>query len=376
MRDDTDYIDIDLIAGARPNFIKLAAIVRGLLALRDRNPDAQPPHFRIIHTGQHHDQRMSGHFFEQLGIPEPDITFSVGSGTHAKTTAAIMCAYEDLILSNPPRICLVVGDVNSTLAAALAAAKVGVPIAHVEAGLRSGDKRMPEEINRMATDAISDYYFTTEKSGTENLVREGVSSERIYFVGNTMIDTLLAFRKGFRPAGVWNSYKLRPRGYILLTLHRPGNVDSPNHFKTLMEKILASANGIPIVFPTHPRTASKLKLQGAESWPILFTEPLPYLEFGHLMANALAVITDSGGVTEETTVLGVPCLTVRDNTERPATVSEGTNELVMSDARLIPACIQRILNGSWKAAKIPEGWDGHAGDRIANRLVKILLALA
>jgi UDP-N-acetylglucosamine 2-epimerase (non-hydrolysing) len=360
---------VDIVAGARPNFMKVAPIIR---ALRARAAEGGSLAYRLVHTGQHYDQRMSGDFFAQLNIPEPDVNLEVGSGSQSEQTAAIMVGYERLLVADRSDLCLVVGDVTSTMACAIAAQKLGVPVAHVEAGIRSGDWSMPEEINRMVTDAITNHFFTTSEVANENLRRAGVGDERIFFVGNTMIDTLLAQRDRFRPPAFWSSAGLVPRDYFVMTLHRPANVDAPASFAALLAAVAAATRGLPVVFPAHPRTLKTIAQIGSLAPNLLVVDAQPYLEFNHLVAHAKAVITDSGGVTEETTVLGVPCITLRDSTERPETVTVGTNELIGTDpARLKPA-LDRLFAGAWKKGRIPERWDGKTGPRIVEVLERLL----
>ncbi len=360
---------IDVVAGARPNFMKIAPILRALDA---RRAQGGPLSYRLVHTGQHYDARMSGDFFAQLGIPEPDVNFEVGSGTQAEQTGAIMVRYEALLASARSDLCLVVGDVTSTMACAIAAQKMGVPVAHVEGGIRSGDWSMPEEINRMATDAITNWFFTTSATANENLRRSGVGDERIFFVGNTMIDTLLASMDRLRPPAFRDGLGLEPGGYFVLTLHRPANVDARDPFARLLAAIGEGTRGEPVVFPVHPRTAKTLRELASLPAGLRLVEPQPYLEFNWLVKHARAVITDSGGITEEATVMGVPCLTLRDTTERPETVTIGTNELIGTDpARLKPA-LDRLFAGQWKKGAIPEKWDGRAAERIVAALEKLL----
>jgi UDP-N-acetylglucosamine 2-epimerase (non-hydrolysing) len=360
---------IDIIAGVRPNFMKIAPIIR---ALEARQAAGSELRFRLVHTGQHYDARMSGDFFTQLGIPEPDVNLEVGSGTQAEQTAAIMMRYEALLLEVPPGVCLVVGDVTSTMACALAAQKLRVPVAHVEAGIRSGDWTMPEEINRMVTDAITNWFFTTSDVANANLRRSGVSDERIFFVGNTMIDTLLYNLPRLQPPAFWDSLKLQTGAYFVLTLHRPGNVDEEEGLATLLAAIAMAARALPIVFPVHPRTAVTLAQIADLPANVHFVGPQPYLEFNFLVRGAKAVITDSGGITEEATVLGVPCMTLRANTERPETVTVGTNELLGTDPAAIAPALDRLFAGDWKKGSIPEKWDGHTGERIVSVLETLL----
>ena len=360
---------IDLIAGARPNFMKIAPIIDAMHAAQARGSKLQ---YRLIHTGQHYDRNMSGSFFEQLGIPEPHLNLEVGSGTQAEQTAAIMTRYEKVLLQVRSDLCLVVGDVTSTMACAIAAQKLGVKVAHVEAGIRSGDWSMPEEINRMVTDAITNYFFTTSEFANETLRRSGVGAERIFFVGNTMIDTLLKQRPWFQRSPVWTQAGLKEREYFVLTLHRPANVDQEETLRNLMQVILTSTRGRPILFPVHPRTARTWSRLGITAPQLHLTEPLSYLEFNYLVERAQAVITDSGGVTEETTVTGVPCLTLRDSTERPETVTLGTNELIGTDPARIPPALDRLFAGQWKTGRVPPLWDGKTGERIVAQLERLL----
>jgi UDP-N-acetylglucosamine 2-epimerase (non-hydrolysing) len=360
---------IDIIAGARPNFMKIAPIIR---AIEARTAAGGTLAYRLIHTGQHYDQRMSGNFFEQLCIPEPHVNLEVGSGTQAEQTASIMVRYEKLLEEDRSDLCLVVGDVTSTMACAIAARKLTVPVAHVEGGIRSGDWTMPEEINRRVTDAITNFFFTTSRHANENLRREGVSEDRIFFCGNTMIDTLLANMPKLKPPEFWKTKQLQAGGYFVLTLHRPSNVDDAGHFGDLLRTIGNSATGIPVIFPVHPRTAKTIRELPSVPGNLFPVEAQPYLEFNFLVKHARAVLTDSGGITEETTVMGVPCLTLRDTTERPETVSTGTNELIGTDPALLPPAIARVLSGNWKRGGIPEFWDGKAGERIMAALENIL----
>jgi UDP-N-acetylglucosamine 2-epimerase (non-hydrolysing) len=360
---------VDVIAGARPNFMKIAPILR---ALRERRDAGGALTWRLVHTGQHYDAAMSGDFFEQLGIPAPDVNLGVGSGTQAEQTAAIMVRYERLLLDDRSAACLVVGDVTSTMACAIAAQKLCVPVAHVEGGIRSGDWSMPEEINRRVTDAITNWFFTTSEVANANLRASGVPPESIFFVGNTMIDTLLANLGRLRPPAFWHEKALGPGAYFVATLHRPANVDDPAALAALLRAISEGTRGLPVVFPAHPRTAKVLDRLGALPPGLHVVPPQPYLEFNHLVRHAKAVITDSGGVTEEATVLGVPCLTLRDTTERPETVTVGTNELVGTDPAALGPMLDRLFAGQWKRGAIPEKWDGRAGERIVAALEGLL----
>lgn len=359
---------IDIIAGARPNFMKIAPIIRALDARRAAGGTMQ---YRLVHTGQHYDTRMSGDFFLQLGIPEPSVNLGVGSGSHAIQTAAIMAGYERLLEQTRPALCLVVGDVTSTMACAITAQKMCIPVAHVEAGIRSGDWSMPEEINRIVTDAITNHFFTTSESANQLLRHSGVGEDRIHFVGNTMIDTLLANRDRLCAPAFWGALKLRPRGYVVLTLHRPANVDSAERLKELLCTVGDGARELPVIFPVHPRTARTVKDIDGMPWNVHSVDPQPYLEFNYLAMHAKAVITDSGGVTEETTVMGVPCMTLRDSTERPETVTIGTNEVLGTDPAALPEAFARLFAGKWKKGGIPKYWDGKAGERIVAVLERV-----
>jgi UDP-N-acetylglucosamine 2-epimerase (non-hydrolysing) len=363
-------LEIDIIAGARPNFIKIASIIH---AINEQNRfSTLKIKFRLIHTGQHYDKNMSGCFFEQLEIPMPDYNLGVGCGTQAEQTAAIMLGYEQLLIQKTPQLCLVVGDVTSSMACAVTAQKFKIKVAHVEAGIRSGDWAMPEEINRRLTDSITNYFFTTSKYANRNLLKSGVPKSDIYFVGNTMIDTLLKHRKQFIAPSIWQEIGLKKKQYFVLTLHRPSNVDDPKHLKMLLKEIIYNSRGLPIIFPVHPRTAKILQKMAINAPNIYFISPLSYFEFNFLVANAKAVITDSGGISEETTVLQIPCLTLRNSTERPETVVLGTNELLGNDTKMIAPALQKLFEGNWKNGKIPPRWDGNAGKKIAKVLVKLL----
>lgn len=364
---------IDIIAGARPNFMKIAPIIRALEAHRAAGGALR---YRLVHTGQHYDARMSGDFFTQLGIPEPQVNLEVGSGTQAEQTAAILVRYEQLLLESPCDVCLVVGDVTSTMACAIAAQKLRVPVAHVEAGIRSGDWSMPEEINRMVTDSITNWFFTTSDVANENLRRSGVGEERIFFVGNTMIDTLLANMARLHPPPFFDELGLSAGNYFVVTLHRPANVDTVQGFAALLSAIGESTRGLPTVFPVHPRTAKTLQAVSTLPANVHLVDPQPYLEFNYLVKNARAVITDSGGITEETTVMRVPCLTLRDSTERPETVTVGTNELIGTDPAKLKPAMDRLFAGEWKNGAIPEKWDGQTATRIVAVLEQLLVTPA
>ncbi len=360
---------IDIIAGARPNFMKIAPIIR---AIEARRAQGGPLRYRLVHTGQHYDARMSGDFFVQLGIPEPHVNLEVGSGTQAEQTAGIMTKYEKLLLEQRSDLCLVVGDVTSTMACAISAQKLGVRVAHVEAGIRSGDWSMPEEINRMVTDAITNYFFTTSSFANANLRTAGIPDERVFFVGNTMIDTLLANMNRLKQPPFWAEHALQPGEYFVLTLHRPANVDTQDSFAQMLTAVGQGTRGMPVVFPVHPRTAKTLRELTTLPDNLKFVEPQPYLEFNYLVKHAKAVITDSGGITEETTVMGVPCMTLRNSTERPETTTIGTNELLGTDPAALKPALDRLFAGNWKRGSIPELWDGRTSERIVQALEKLL----
>ncbi len=328
--------------------------------------------FRLIHKGQHYDRSMSGSFFEDLGIPDPEINLEVGSGTQAEQTAAIMVNYEKVLLKEKSDLCLVVGDVTLTMACSIVARKLGVPVAHVEGGIRSGDWTMPEEINRVVTDSLTNWFFTTSETANANLRRSGINDDRIFFVGNTMIDTLLKQMPRLRPPDCWQSLKLESGNYFVVTLHRPANVDGDQQLLRLLHAIADCACGVPVVFPVHPRTAKSLRELDTQTPQLHYIDPLGYLEFNYLVKHARGVITDSGGITEETTVLGVPCLTLRDNTERPETITIGTNELIGTDPSKLPPALARLMAGQWKKGSIPPKWDGKTALRIVEHLEQVL----
>lgn len=344
------------VVGARPNFMKAAPVLR---AVQSRGLKQT-----LVHTGQHYDRNMSDVFFSQLEIPEPDVNLEVGSGSHAQQTAEIMRRFEPVVLETKPDLVLVYGDVNSTVAAALVCAKLLVEVGHVEAGLRSFDRTMPEEINRIVTDRLANLLFTPSEDGDANLLREGVAAEKICRVGNVMIDSLIQLL----PAAVRCPKGDLPERYALVTLHRPSNVDDSETLKSILESLLEVNQQVSVVFPVHPRTRQRIAGFGTNFDELYLLEPLPYIEFLALQHRATIVITDSGGIQEETTYLKVPCLTVRDNTERPITVSLGTNVLVGQDRKKLIAELDRILAGKGKVGAIPPLWDGHAGDRIAEVL--------
>ena len=410
---------ITLIAGARPNFMKIAAIIKAIKSHNEGKPTSSSSlkgrdeiQYRLVHTGQHYDKNMSDTFFEELGIPAPDVNLGCGGGTQAEQTAAIMVAFEKELLEHPTDVVLVVGDVTSTMACSIVAKKLNTKVCHVEAGIRSWDLTMPEEINRMVTDSLADYMFTTSDVANRNLRRMGAElveslelsversskvesgeslpedkyayervPQKVWHVGNVMIDTLLANRARFRKPEVWDELGLKEKQYIVMTMHRPANVDEEAHLKAMMEQIITNVHGLPVIFPIHPRTAKILKelmsegmneLTIEERFPNLhIVEPLGYLEFNYLVERAKAVVTDSGGITEETTVMGVPCITLRDNTERPETCTVGTNELIGTKPEAIKPALDKLFAGEWKKGAIPELWDGHAAERIIAILAEL-----
>jgi UDP-N-acetylglucosamine 2-epimerase (non-hydrolysing) len=360
---------IDIIAGARPNFMKIAPI---LDAFKRHQFEEKGIKFRLIHTGQHYDKNMSDTFFDELGIPHPDINLQVGSGTQAEQTAKIMVAYEKILLEKPSDLCIVVGDVTSTMACSIAARKINIRVAHIEGGIRSYDETMPEEINRKVTDSISNYFFTTSAGATQNLKNEGIKDDKVFFVGNTMIDTLLKNLPRLKQPKVWEENNLQEKEYIVMTLHRPANVDDAENLRNLVKIVSETVAAHKIIFPIHPRT--RKVYQGLDLQPknIILSEPMGYLEFNYLVKNAKLVITDSGGITEETTVMKVPCLTLRDSTERPETCSIGTNKLIGTDPQNLVKPLNEIFAGNWKKGEIPELWDGKTADRIAEILERII----
>jgi UDP-N-acetylglucosamine 2-epimerase (non-hydrolysing) len=360
-----------LVAGARPNFMKLAPMVRALAGRSDALA------YRIVHTGQHYDREMSDVFFDELGIPKPDHHLGAGGGSHAEQTAKVMVAFEALCRSAPPDAVVVVGDVNSTLACSIVAKKLGIRVAHVEAGLRSGDMAMPEEINRLVTDAIADWFFVTEPSGEANLLREGKPRDAVHYVGHVMVDNVLyqrdALARAPLTAGASLPFKAAQKAYGVVTLHRPSNVDDAQVFARIAEALRTISQRLPLVLPLHPRSRANADKFGIDFGPsVTLLPPLAYMEFLNLWKDAVLVLTDSGGLQEETTALGVPCLTLRDNTERPVTVTDGTNVLVGSEPARIGAAVDRILRGEAKRGKRPHLWDGQAAQRTVEILARAL----
>ena len=369
-----------IVAGARPNFMKIAPLIKEIGRYNEAlNKDSSAVIPILVHTGQHYDERMSKVFFEDLGLPKPDIDLGIGSASHAVQAGKIMISFEKVCLEEKPDLVIVVGDVNSTMACALVAVKLGIKVAHVEAGLRSFDRSMPEEINRIVTDSISDYLFTTCKDANENLKREGVSENKIFFVGNLMVDTLLSHKDKADKSPILEILDLvigtGVKDYALLTLHRPSNVDIQGTFQGIIESIHELSKNIPVVFPAHLRTQKQIKAFGIEKYfhdsslshnskGILLIDPLGYLDFLKLMENARLVLSDSGGIQEETTILGIPCLTIRENTERPVTIREGTNNLIGTNPNKIMSHAMDILRTKKRAGSRPDLWDGKAAQRI------------
>ena len=358
---------ITIVAGARPNFIKIAPIIK---AIEKKQNEGATISYRLVHTGQHYDKNLSDTFFEELNIPKPNSNLEVKSGSQAEQTGAIMVAFEKELLQNPCDLVLVVGDVNSTMACAIVAKKQNIKVAHVEAGIRSGDMTMPEEINRIVTDSITDYFFTTSTSASENLLKYGVDASNIHFVGNVMIDTLYQNLNRFLKPDFWDKYQLQTQNYIVLTLHRPSNVDEETSLQKLLLGIDALANGKKVIFPIHPRTKAILGQQNLNLKNIIFVEPQGYLSFMYLIKNAFAVFTDSGGISEETTVLKIPCFTMRTTTERPETISIGTNNLVGISIENLDLKYTEFLKNPNKESGIPELWDGKASERIITILLE------
>lgn len=358
-------IKIDIIAGARPNFIKIAPIIHEItISINFR--------YRLIHTGQHYDKKMSDNFFTQLEIPKPNKNLGVGSGSQAEQTAGIMIGYEAYLKDTyKPDLCIVVGDVNSTMACAIVAKKENIKIAHIEAGIRSNDLKMPEEINRILTDSITDYYFTTSVTANKNLLDHGVKLKNIFFVGNVMIDTLKKFESRFYPPQIFLDQKLNKDEYYVLTLHRPSNVDNDEKLFNILGEIDSHTMSFKVIYPVHPRVKSKLDSRKHFFKNIIEVEPMPYLEFNYLVKNAKGVITDSGGITEEATVYNVPCITLRKNTERPETLNIGTNVLVKKFPDEFRNYISLINKNEWKKSKVPEKWDGNTATRIVKHIQEI-----
>ncbi|WP_226804837.1 non-hydrolyzing UDP-N-acetylglucosamine 2-epimerase [Agriterribacter humi] len=341
-------MQISVIAGARPNFMKIEPIIEAIKKAAQKGKNIQ---YRLVHTGQHYDKNMSASFFEELDIPAPDVNLACGGGSQAEQAANIMVHFEKELLQNPADLVLVVGDVSATMAYSIVAKKLCTKVAHVEPGIRSGDLNMPEEINRMVTDSITDYFFTTSDTATIHLKKTGLSDDRIFFVGNTMIDILLKHRPRFKKPPLWDTLNLKEKEYLVMTLHRPANIDEESKLKALMDEIVSASDPLPLIFPVHPRTAKILSHLEIDYPRLHKIEPLGYLEFNYLVERAKAVITDSGGITEETTAMGVPCMTLRDNTERPETMTIGTNELLGTDPKAIQPAIKKLFAGNWKKGR-------------------------
>ena len=359
---------ITIVAGARPNFMKIAPIIE---AIDNRKAQGHNIDYRLVHTGQHYDKNLSDSFFEELNIPRPHINLNVKSGSQAEQTAAIMMGFENELKHNPSDLVMVVGDVTSTMACAIVSKKAGIKVAHVEAGIRSGDLDMPEEINRIVTDSLTDYFFTTSTYANKNLAKLGVSKKDIFFVGNVMIDTLLKNKSRFTKPSIWDSLKLETGKYMVITLHRPSNVDEKAQLRSLIVQIIKLSKNYPIIFPVHPRTKKLIEELELNFDNLHYVDPLGYLNFNYLVKNAFAVLTDSGGITEETTVMNVPCITFRNSTERPETCQNGTNVLVGTNQEKISDAFNTLFSNKWKSGKPPELWDGKAAERIVDHLVEI-----
>ena len=357
---------VTLVAGARPNFMKVAPIIHAIKAAKNVGKNIN---YRLVHTGQHYDKNMSGSFFEELNIPLPDANLACGGGSQAEQAAAIMIAFEKELQANPTDLVMVVGDVTSTMACSIVAKKMDTQVAHVEAGIRSWDLTMPEEINRMVTDSITDLFFTTSEIANQNLVKQGVPQEKIHFVGNVMIDTLLANMPRFKRPKIADDLDLKQGEYLMLTLHRPANVDAEDKLKITMDEILKNVKSLPVIFPVHPRTAKTFEELGIKAENLHIVKPMGYLEFNYLVKNSKGVLTDSGGITEETTIMNVPCITLRDNTERPETITVGTNELIGTDSAAIKPALDKLFSGNWKEGRAPELWDGKTSQRIVDVLL-------
>ncbi|MEO7045192.1 MAG: UDP-N-acetylglucosamine 2-epimerase (non-hydrolyzing) [Ferruginibacter sp.] len=359
---------VTIVAGARPNFMKIAPIIK---AIQQKKNAGENINFRLVHTGQHYDKKMSGDFFEQLGIPAPDKNLECGGGSQAEQTAAIMIKFEKELLENKPSVVLVVGDVTSTMACTITAKKLCIDVVHVEAGIRSGDMTMPEEINRIVTDSICDHFFTTSEIANKHLRAQQVPETSIHFVGNTMIDTLYQNLDKTNKPSFWDTMQLEENKYFLLTLHRPSNVDDGDKLKNILEAIIESAMNIPIIFPVHPRTKQILDNLHFDKQNLMMIDPQGYLQFIYLVKNAKGIITDSGGITEEATVLHIPCLTLRTSTERPETIEIGTNVLIGDDLFKLKKCVNDLIEGKWKKGSIPQFWDGKTSGRIVEILISI-----
>lgn len=359
---------LTIIAGARPNFMKIAPLIHSIHKAREEGKDIE---YRLVHTGQHYDRAMSGTFFEELNIPHPDINLECGGGTQAEQTAAIMIAFEKELMKNPADLVVVVGDVTSTMACSIVAKKLNTKVAHIEAGIRSWDLSMPEEINRIVTDALTDYFFTTSEVANKNLLNIGIKENQIFFVGNVMIDTLLANMPKLTKPSIYDDLLLKEKEYIVLTLHRPANVDAADNLKNTIQEIVSNVHGLPIIFPIHPRTAKIFTDLDIKASNLHIVNPMGYLEFNYLVKNSKVVITDSGGITEETTIMRIPCITLRDNTERPETITLGTNELIGTNPDAIKPALDKIFADNWKKGSMIPLWDGKAAERIVEVLLNL-----
>jgi len=359
---------ITIVAGARPNFMKISAIIH---EINNVNFSLNKLKYRLVHTGQHYDKNMSKSFFNDLMIPSPDINLNCSGGTQAEITSCVMLKFEKELMQYPSDLVLVVGDVTSTMACAITAQKLKIKVAHVEGGIRSYDWSMPEEINRIVTDSISNYFYTTSEKANQNLIGMGINKEKIIFVGNTMIDTLLKNINRLIKPKIWQKLSLQKKEFLVITLHRPSNVDNKTRLKELLDKIVNSSDNLKIIFPMHPRTKTIYEKLNLNYSNLHVISPLPYLEFNFLVKNSLAVITDSGGISEETTIMNIPCITLRDSTERPETVTIGTNEIIGTNAENIPMYLNKIISKTWKKGGVPKFWDGKASSRIVKHLLKI-----
>jgi len=361
-------IKLTLVVGARPNFMKISPIIRVIDEINSKNKKIT---YRLIHTGQHYDKIMSDDFFEQLNIPKPNVNLNCQGNTQTEQTSSIMIEFEKELLSNKPDFVIVVGDVNSTMACSIVAKKLQLKVVHIEAGIRSFDRSMPEEINRLITDSICDYFFTTSHFANENLLKENIKEEQIFFVGNTMIDCLKNNLNSIKKSNVYEEYELQKNIFFLMTLHRPSNVDNISKLEKILNSIDKFVGNNIVLFPVHPRTKKQLELINKNFNNIKFIEPQKYLEFIFLIKNSVGVITDSGGITEETTFLKIPCLTLRNSTERPETVENGTNILIGDNFELLESSIQDIISKKWKVGSIPELWDGFTSNRIIEKIIQI-----
>lgn len=364
-----NFFNIVITAGARPNFVKIAPIIKELDIQIAKGTDIT---YSLVHTGQHYDKNMSETFFQQLGIPKPDTNLNCGSGTQSEITAKIMILFEKYLQNRNTDLVIVVGDVTSTVACSIVAKKMNIKLAHVEGGIRSGDLTMPEEINRIITDSITDYFFTTSEFANQNLIDMGINKKNIFFVGNTMIDSLKSNISKLTKPKLWNIHGLKKREYIVITLHRPANVDKKNLLKQYILNIVKHSGNKKLVFPVHPRTRKVLKNLDLEIDKLILCDPISYLEFNFLVKNSFAVITDSGGITEEATFMNIPCMTLRDNTERPETILIGTNILVGTNPNNIKKNLKKLLAGKWKKGSIPKYWDGKTSARIVKQITKLI----